>query len=252
MPLLFAHRGASADAPENTIAAFNLARRQNADGIELDVQLTRDRVPVVIHDDTVDRTTNGHGAVQEMTVLELKQLDAGTWKGEGFRGEKIPTLADVLDVLSDWLKPAGSARPGILNIELKAEGLRTDGLERVVVNMIANRDIQSRIIVSSFSPFILYRTKILNPQLPRGLLYCEDMPAYLRRAWLRPLVKPRFLHPEALFVNEDYMRWASAHKYRVNPWTVDDPDSAKRLAALGVNAIITNQPAVLRRGLGQV
>lgn len=250
MPLLFAHRGASADAPENTIAAFNLARTQKADGIELDVQLSRDKVPVVIHDDTVDRTTNGHGAVQNMTILELKQLDAGSWKGDRFREEKIPTLADVLDVLSDWLKPAGSARGGILNIELKSEGLLTDGLEKVVVNLIANRDIQSRIIISSFSPFVLYRTKLLNPQLPRGLLYCQDMPIYLRRAWLRPLVKPQFLHPANDMVDTDYMRWASSHKYPVNPWTVDDPSEAKRLAALGVNAIITNQPATLRRGLG--
>src|SRR5919199_4292991 len=121
-PLVLGHRGASALAPENTIAAFLLARQLDADGVELDVQLSRDRIPVIIHDDTVDRTTDGHGRVRRLTILELKQFDAGAWKGDRFRGERIPTLAEVFDALADWIGKVAlprRARRGIINVELK-------------------------------------------------------------------------------------------------------------------------------------
>src|SRR5438093_10169319 len=119
-PLVIAHRGASERAPENTLAAFSLAYDLGADGIELDVHLSRDRVPVVIHDDTLERTTDGNGRVRALGILELKRLDAGGWKGEAFKGEKIPTLAEVVDALGDWLGLGARGRlsqRGLLNIE---------------------------------------------------------------------------------------------------------------------------------------
>ena len=158
-PLVLAHRGASAYAPENTIAAFRLAHELGADGIELDVQLTRDKIPVVIHDDTVDRTTDGKGLVRELTIAEIARLDAGTWKTEDFAGEGIPTLAQVFEALSDWLHPAGRARPCLINVELKTDRLTTDGLERQVMNVISRFGLQNRILLSSFNPLTLHRAK---------------------------------------------------------------------------------------------
>jgi glycerophosphoryl diester phosphodiesterase len=248
-PLVLAHRGASAYAPENTLAAFRLARELGADGIELDVQLSRDRVPVVIHDDTVDRTADGHGRVSGMTVAELTRLDAGTWKTEDYRGEPIPTLAQVLDAVADWLKPIGRARPGLLNIELKTERFFTDGLEREVLNTIARYGIGERVLVSSFSPYALYRAKKINPRLRRGLLYDTSLAFYLRRAWLRFLAAPQTMHPEFPMVDQRYVDWAKRKRLGVVTWTVDDPAEAKRLADLGVNAIITNKPDLIRLAL---
>lgn len=250
MPLILAHRGASAYAPENTLAAFRLARQMGADGIELDVQLTRDRVPVVIHDDTVNRTTNGQGVVTEMNVGELARLDAGSWKDDQYRGEPIPTLAQVFDALSDWLKPTGRTRPCLINVELKTERVRTAGLEREVLNVISRYSVQDRILLSSFNPLSLYRARKINPRIPRGLLYDNSLPVYFRNAWFRFLAGPQAMHPEYPIIDERYMSWAKTHHLTVNTWTVDDPTEAARLAQLGVNAIITNVPDVLRNALG--
>ncbi|MBI3536498.1 MAG: hypothetical protein HY070_02885, partial [Chloroflexi bacterium] len=114
-PLIIAHRGASAEAPENTLAAFTRAFELGADGIELDVTLTKDNIPVVIHDDTVNRTTNARGVVSEMLLAEIKQLDAGSWKDAKYRGEKIPTLEETLRAIPTTK---------IVNIELKTLALR--------------------------------------------------------------------------------------------------------------------------------
>jgi glycerophosphoryl diester phosphodiesterase len=245
LPLVLAHRGASAYAPENTIAAFLLARELGADGVELDVQLSRDKIPVVIHDDTVNRTTDGQGRVSDLTVAELARLDAGGWKTEDYRGERIPTLAQVFDALADWLRPVGRARPCLLNVELKTDRISTDGLEREVTNAIARRGLD-RVLLSSFNPWALNRAKKFNPRLVRGLLYDSSLPFYLPQSWLRFWSDPRALHPEHSLVTERFVKWARKKKYHINTWTVDDPDEARRLAQLGVNAIITNVPDIIR------
>jgi glycerophosphoryl diester phosphodiesterase len=250
-PLILGHRGASAVAPENTLPAFRRARELGADGVELDVTLTRDGVPVVIHDDTVDRTTNGHGEIRRMTIAEVKHLDAGSWKGEQFRGETIPTLAEVFDGLADWLEPRASVRApsGVVNVEIKSATLGTDGVERSVVNLISQRDLAKRVIISSFNPLALARVKGLNPELRLGLLYSQDEPIYLRRAWLRVLVGPSALHPEHTLINPAYMDWARRKRLEVNTWTVDEPEEARRLTGLGVTALITNRPDVVKQAL---
>lgn len=249
LPLILAHRGASAYAPENTLAAFRLARELGADGIELDVQLSRDKIPVVIHDDMVDRTTGGRGRVADLTIGELARLDAGSWKTETYRGEPIPTFAQVLDGLSDWLYPVGRARPGFVNVELKTDRIATDGLELETLNVIARYNVQDRILLSSFSPLALARARSINSRLPRGLLYDPTLPVYLRRAWLAFLVNPQALHPEHVMIDERYMAQARRRRLEVNTWTVDDPEEARRLARLGVHAIITNKPDVIRQAL---
>lgn len=238
-PLVLAHRGASAYAPENTLAAFNLAFELGADGIELDVSLTRDGIPVVIHDDTVDRTTNGHGAVNQFTLAELQQLDASN-RLEKYRGEKIPTLEEVLRAVG---------KRGLINIEIKSTGLKTDGVEMAVLAAIENTGAP-RVLISSFNPLALRRMFLLDPRLPRGLLYAPRLPIFLRRAWLRPLVRPTALHPHFSMVTREFVAWAHQCGYHVNTWTVDEPDVARRLIGWGVDGIITNKPDVLRKIVG--
>ncbi|MGE5138107.1 MAG: glycerophosphodiester phosphodiesterase [Rudaea sp.] len=249
--LVLAHRGASATAPENTIASFLRARYLGADGIELDVRLSRDDVPVVIHDATVDRTTDGHGAVRDLTIVELKALDAGSWKGSYFAGERIPTLAEVFDALGDWLKPTGRSggRAATINIEFKGLSLRSDGIEREVVNLVVKRGLERRVIISSFNALVLARVRSLNPGLYRGLLYSSELRFVKPQYWLRYIAWPQMLHPEHTLIDAGHMHWANRRGYRVNAWTVNEPDEAVRLQGLGVSGIITNQPDVIQQAL---
>ncbi len=236
-PLVLAHRGASAYAPENTLAAFRLAFEMGADGIELDVTLTRDRVPVVLHDDRVDRTTNGKGAIKHMTLAEVQRLDAGAWFNEKFRGEKVPTLDQVL---------AEFGTRGLINIELKSIFPRSDGIERAAAQVIERVRTAERVLISSFNPLALYRIMKIEPRWPRGLLYSPNLPIYLRRAWLRLVARPNALHPPHALINSEFVAWARRKGYKINTWTVDDPNEMKRLIALSVDAVMTNKPDILR------
>ena len=239
-PLVIAHRGASAHAPENTLSAFNLALEMGADGVELDVSLTKDGIPVVLHDDTVDRTTNGRGTITQMTLAQVKELDASN-KFEKYRGEKIPTLEEVLRTVT----PRGT-----INIELKSMSLQTDGVEAATLAAIENTGALDKVMTSSFNPLALRRMYILEPRIPRGLLYSPKLPIYLRRAWLRPLAHPTALHPHYSMITREFVAWAHGKGYKVNTWTVDDPGEMKRLIELGVDAIMTNKPDVLRKIVG--
>jgi glycerophosphoryl diester phosphodiesterase len=238
--LNFAHRGASHDAPENTLAAFRLAREMGADGVELDVQLSKDGEAVVIHDFTVDATTDGQGAVRGKTLAELKELDAGAWFDVRFAGQRIPTLQEVIVEVGHQL---------LLNIELKAKVFGSADLVAEVVRLIEDHNLVHRTIVSSFNPFALWRVKRLNRRIAIGLLHSFNLPAHPLRALLLPLADPDALHPEKHLVNQEYMGWAKERDYRVNVWTVDEPAEMERLIALGVDGIITNRPDVLRRVL---
>ncbi|MCL4393571.1 MAG: glycerophosphodiester phosphodiesterase [Chloroflexi bacterium] len=240
-PLIFGHRGASAYAPENTLAAFKLAFDLGADGVELDVSVTRDGVPVVLHDDTVDRTTNGRGAVKTMTLEEIERLDAGERFHSKFRGERIPTLEQVLST---------EGARGIVNIELKSGRLPIVGLETVAVaNVIRKLRAQDRVIISSFNHFALHRIKALDARLTLGLLYFNRVPLPFPLAQERPLAQPAALHPRFTVVTEEFVKWAKGKGYKLNTWTVDDPTEARRLADLGVDSIMSNCPDVLRQAL---
>ncbi len=241
-PLIFAHRGASAVAPMNTLAAFKKALELGADGIELDVQYSSDGALMVIHDLTLEATTNGTGRVVSHTLEELKKLDAGSWFNRRFRGERIPTLDEVFDTIGDRL---------LMNIELKTYSLfKSDGMERDVADLIKQRDLYDQVIVSSFNPFAIRRIKQYDPRIETGLLYAAEMPRIYSHTWLRPWVRPDALHPEHDMVDERLARWARRKGYPLNVWTVNDEAEMRRLIALGVNSIITDYPDRLRALLG--
>jgi len=237
-PFIIAHRGASAAAPQNTLAAFRKAMELGADGVELDVQLSADGAVVVIHDFAVDKTTDGTGRVATKTLLELEALDAGAKFSPQFAGERIPTLAQVFEVLQGKL---------LVNVELKDFNPRSSALAAPVVEVVRKHAMEKRVLFSSFNPFALRAVKRLAPQIPAGLLYAPNLAIYLRRAWLAPLVPHEARHPESSMVTAWTMKWYRARGFCVNVWTVDDPAEMRRLIALGVDGIITNKPDVLSR-----
>ncbi len=234
LPLVFGHRGASASAPENTLPAFQAALDQGADGVELDVQLTADGVPVVIHDDTVDRTTDGRGPVAARTLEELKRLDAGARFGAAFAGTRVPTLGEVFELARGRL---------LVNVELKTDDVRDHGLEQRVVETIGHHGMRDQVVLSSFNPVSLWRLRRLEPSLPRGMLYAPDQPRYLRERWLAPLVRPDAMHPGRTLATRAHVESLRADGFRVNVWTVDERSEVSRLVDLGVDGIITNRPS---------
>jgi glycerophosphoryl diester phosphodiesterase len=239
-PLNFAHRGASHQAPANTLAAFQLAAEMGADGLELDVHLSRDGELVVIHDFTLETTTDGQGRVSDWTLPELKQLDAGGWFDARFAGERIPTLQEVIDAVGQRL---------LLNIELKAAGWQDNGLAAAVVRSVEDNQLLDRVVLSSFNPLTLWRTRRHNPWIATGLLYSPDMPLVLRKAWPRHLIRPSALHPHYPMIDARFMRWAHERGYRVHTWTVDEPEDMWHMVRQGVDLIITNRPDLLGKVL---
>ena len=235
-PLCFGHRGAPMAGPENTLASFQKARESGADGVEFDVMLCADGEVVVSHDFSVQRTTDGQGRVKELTLAHLKALDAGSWFGARFAGERMPTLHEVVQWAGDDM---------LLNIELKSVSIRTDGLEGKVIGIVRQHKLEHRVLLSSFSPLALRRVKQMAPDLHTGLLYSDDLPVYLRRAWLRPLARPDALHPHHEMVTDEYLAWARRRGYRVNVWTLDQVPEMQRLVARQVDMMITDRPDLL-------
>jgi len=227
---IIAHQGASVHAPENTMAAFQLAMDLQADGIELDVMLTKDGQVVVIHDDTVDRTTDGTGRVRDMTLAELQKLDAGN-------GEKIPTLQNVLDAFGGQY---------LINIELKNYSSPFDSLP-VVVAEILNKTVNlgDAVMISTFNPFNLSRFRRRCPKVKMGLLTTPTK----AKLWLWRLFKYDALHPYYEDVDQTLVAAVRERQQEINVWTVDDPEAIRRMAALGVDSVITNDPQAAREAL---
>jgi glycerophosphoryl diester phosphodiesterase len=241
-PLVIAHRGASAYAPDNTLAAFNLAFEMGADGIELDVVLTADGVPVIFHPEMDPKhPTHGYASLKGMTLAQVKQIDAGGWFGEKFRGEKIPTLAEVFQVVNGR---------GWVNIEIKDWTLDNNDIEAKTIQVVEAFKTQDRVILSSFNPIRLRRAMKINPHYPRGLIYRETLPPRLIHGWFRSLAHATVIHPHFAMLTREYVAWARGKGYQINTWTVDDPDEMRRLIALGVDGIMSNKPDVLRQVVG--
>jgi glycerophosphoryl diester phosphodiesterase len=224
------HRGASAAAPENTLAAFRLAVAQGADGVELDVRRCASGEVVVLHDEDTGRVAGEALRVDLSPWSALRALDAGAYRGPAFQGERIPLLSEVLEEL-----PAAT-----INVELKARG-RDLRLAEAAAGVIRRAGAAGRVIVSSFDPWLLAAFRRAEPEVRRGLLLEGRLPA-LRAALLGPLLRPAALHPAARLATAGRVRRWQASRLAVNVWTVDQPEEAVRLARLGVDALITNAP----------
>lgn len=230
--VVFGHRGANAYAPMNTLPAFEMAADQGAVGVELDVHRSKDGHVVLMHDFTIDATTNGAGIVTEMTLSQLKELDAGSWKDERFTGIPIPTLDEVFEAVGDRL---------FINVEIKSKSIGTDGVEALVAKKIQQFGMKDRVIVSSFNPLAVRRFKRVMPDVLTGYLTAPDMPFFTD--WFALGMRYDAYHPDQKMIDA-----ALIHKHRnhfVNTWTVNDADRAKALRDLGVNVIITDYPDVM-------
>jgi glycerophosphoryl diester phosphodiesterase len=227
-----AHRGVSGLAPENTISAFNLAVKMGFPMIELDVQMTRDQQLVVIHDSTVNRTTNGAGAVADFRLAELRQLDAGSWFGREFSGEKIPTLLEVIHEVG------GHCR---LNIEVKKvnTGHSCRPIEEALIEALSEGVSRQSYLVSSFDYAVLTRIHKLAPHIKLANLF-SYLPLNLPKRIAAGILTA--IHPHYFIVSKRMIETAHAHGLQVNVWTVDKPEQILSLIDLGVDGIITNYP----------
>ncbi len=232
-PVIYAHRGASAYAPENTMASFRKALNMGAGGIELDVHLSADGHLVVIHDETVDRVSNGKGLVRDKTLKELKSLDFGSWYSGDFANEKMPELFEVFQLLS-----SGNA---LLNIEIKNGPIFYPGIEAKVAEALKKYGMVKRTIVSSFNHYSLVEIRKINPEIKTAILYM----AGLYEPWVYSKhVGAAAIHPLFYNIVPEIMKGCIENKIIVNPFTVDKPEHIKSMVLAGVDGIITNVPDV--------
>ncbi|HEY9080087.1 glycerophosphodiester phosphodiesterase family protein [Magnetovibrio sp.] len=239
LPKIIAHRGASKRAPENTLAAIAEAATLGARAVEFDVTISADGVPVLMHDETLNRCSDGQGPVILKTLAELQALDAGGWFDVRFAGERIPTLEQALELAAD--------RGFSVNLELKP----TLGWEAPTVSAICDTlknvwRADMALVVSSFNPLALEQFAAEMPGVDLGYL-CDAVPP----DWRARLA--RFgcvnLHCYAPFVTPDLVRDVRAHGARLHVFTVNDPDQAKDLFAWGVDAVFTDCPDVMLEAL---
>jgi glycerophosphoryl diester phosphodiesterase len=222
---IWAHRGASARAPENTLAAFREAEAAGADGLELDVHLSRDGVPVVIHDDTVDRTTDGSGAVGALTFREIRSLDAGCWFGRQFAGEPLPTLEEVFRHAGKRLR---------LNVEIKTAAAG------IAVLALMKRYPRNPVLVSSFDHDLLTALRREEAGLSIGFLTdASDWQWDLEKA---AVLGAESFHPREDLVDAEVVLACRARRLTVYPWTVDEPQRLAALYRFGVDGVFCNDP----------
>ena len=228
-----AHRGASGHAPENTMAAFRRAVEMGARFIETDLHLTRDARVVAIHDPTLDRTTNGQGLVDSMSLKEVRTLDAGAWfasaSGDPFAGERVPTLSEILQFAKE--------KDVIFYLEIKSDA--TWGVEHAVVAALRDTGEAARVVILSFDPATLLSVNRLDQTMMTGYL-CEipsnDLVERSVRAGARQLA------PRGDLVTPDLVKKAHQAGLQVVTWTINEPDQMRRLIAAGVDGIMSDYP----------
>lgn len=231
--LVWAHRGASAYAPENTMESFKLANQQGADGIELDIHLTRDGHLVVAHDETIDRCSDGKGRIIDMTLKELLTYDFSN-NMPGYQNTKIPTLQEVLSFVRDTKMT--------VNIEIKSGIVIYEGIEKKAISLVSKMGMKKRVIYSSFNHFSLMLVKEIDPTIPIGLLYTEAM--------FEPHIYAMHLKADAIhpyyptIMVPGTVDGCKTNCIRIHPWTVNEPEHIRWMYKEGVDAVITNYPDV--------
>lgn len=227
--LAIAHRGASGYAPENTLAAFKRAVSQGVSFIETDLHLTRDAHFVAIHDEVVDRTTNGHGSIHEMTLQEVRRLDAGSWFASEFTGERVPTLDEILEFTKK--------NDVVFYLELKPSGFW--GGEHALIGALRETGEIPRSVVISFDPSILAALRKLEPTLMTGLLYNGQIEEPFEKA---TEIGARQLAVRGDLLTPNFVQQARKRDLQVVCWTVNSPAHMRMLATAGVDGIMSDYP----------
>ncbi len=234
-PRITAHRGASGLAPENTLIAMVRAFEEGAGRAELDVQITADGEVVLMHDDTLTRTTGAGGEVADRTLEELRELEAGAWFGDAYAGEPVPTLRRILRWARGRLE---------LNVEIKVPR-PTPGIAARVIEVIRSERAGARCFITSFDRATVEEVKRLAPELRTGFIFGQDYPVdILAGGW-------EILSCHESVVDSGFVQRAHAAGKAVHVWTVNDPERMRALLRLGVDSIITNRPDLLRQVLAE-
>jgi glycerophosphoryl diester phosphodiesterase len=225
-PRVWAHRGASAHAPENTLAAFELAKTAGADGIELDVRLDGDGTVVVFHDQDLRRLCGRPGKLELLGAAERKQLRVG--------GEPVPTLADVFDMLGDLE----------INVEIKAnQPGRNARLVEATANVIRQSGRAEQVLVSSFDPVALVQFHRFLPDIALAYLFGDQQSLPIRRGWVGQWIGASVVHPQHTLCTEAMVKAWHTAGMPVNTWTVDDDAELRRLNEIGIDGVFANDPA---------
>jgi len=241
-PVIFAHRGASSHAPENTLSAFRLAVEQGASAIELDAQLTADQEVVVFHDTTLSRTTSGHGKVSDFTLAELQQLNAGVNFKPAYDAERIPTLADVLHNIPDTI---------LLNIELKNLRTPSDALPLKTADLIQKFQAQQRVLISSFNPIALYKFQRQIPEVPRGRLLYNRLAIKIHELLPRLTSSYQSIHLPFRAITRKVVRTFHKRELKVFAYTLNHPQDIIDAIEAGVDGFFTDDPGFASRLLNE-
>ena len=240
--MVFAHRGACAHAPENTLASFELALAQGTDAIELDAKLTADGHVVVFHDQTLERTTDGTGRLAQMNLAELRVLDAGSHFSPEYRGEKIPLLEEVFETVGKKL---------FTNVELTNYTTPGDNLVERVCGLVRECGLEDRVMFSSFFASNLKKARELLPNVPRGLLAARHWMGAWARSFGFAFGDYAALHPYVTDVDAREVQRVHRLKRRIHVWMVNKPEDMLNLKNWGADGIFTRDPALALRVLGR-
>lgn len=229
--LIYAHRGASKLAPENTMNAFKLAASAGAEGIETDVQLTKDQVPVLIHDENLRRTTNGTGFVQDYTYSELRLLDAGSWFNPKFSDSSIVSLDEFLV----WFRDQGM----FLNAELKTNVIEYKDIEAIVYESLKSKGVLDRTVISSFNSNSITRLKDINPSIKTAFLTStkiRNLPDYAKS------MGADGLHVKHRLLDKKLVKKCRRERLDLRIYTVNRPSMMKKCFKLEIDGLITDVP----------
>lgn len=241
-PIIFAHRGDCSHAPENTLPSFELAVEKGTDAIELDVKLSADNQAVVIHDQTVDRTTNGTGRVNRLSLEALRKLDAGSFFDAKYSGTRIPTLDEVFESVGKRV---------LINVELTNYASPKDQLVSIVAEIVKRHKMESDILFSSFRPVNLVHMRELLPDTPAAILCQGGILGLLSRSSLMIKISPDLIHPNLIDVNPKLVNREHLRGRRVHVWTVNRDKDILRLKEMGVDGIFTDDPLNALKVLGR-
>ncbi len=235
LPWIVAHRGYRKKYPENTLAAFQAAMDAGAPMMELDVTLSRDRKPVIIHDDTLERTTNGPGRASDHTMADLQQLDAGSWFHPDFADQTLPGLAELFDLVN------GRA---LINVEIKSNAYEPrhppDAIERQVVDLINEKKIGNLTLISSFSVDILEQLSFMEDAPSIALI--SEGPATMDTVTLCQRLKVFSWHPYFKILTREQVEMMHAAGIKVFPYTVNTPEDHEWMRSINVDGVITDDP----------
>ena len=239
--IVIAHRGSSSEFPENTLSAFEGAVAMKADMIELDIQLSKDGIPMVFHDDSIERCTNGSGRLQEYTAAELKNLDAGRWKSNAFSGEEIPTLDEVLAFANGRIS---------VNIEIKShQDVSQTGIEQQALELVKKHNMEKYVLFSCFNPDILVKLRKLSGSIPLALLYERNNHPNRLPIDLITKYDINAFNCSQWHVRKRWIKELGRHDIPVLVYTVNSKWLMKKFIKNGVKGIFTNKPDELRRQL---